>query len=46
MARRRAGSRANGEGSVYYEKSRGRWVGAVTLPDGGRRRITGRARRR
>ena len=34
--RRRAGRRMNGEGAVYFDKSKGRWVGALSI--GGRRR--------
>lgn len=41
------GRRGYGEGSVYYDNSRGLWVGAVPLPEDGtgkrkRRKVTGR----
>src|SRR5262245_16667938 len=35
--RRRSGRRGNGEGSVYQRGSTGRWVAAMTLPNGRRR---------
>ncbi|HKE98815.1 MAG TPA: tyrosine-type recombinase/integrase [Actinomycetes bacterium] len=35
--RRRSGRRGNGEGSVYQRGSTGRWVAALTLPNGRRR---------
>ena len=40
MARRRA----TGEGSVYYETDGDRWVGAITLANGTRRKVIGRNR--
>ena len=40
MARRRA----VGEGSVYYETKRGRWLGAITLPSGQRIRVVAKNR--
>lgn len=41
------GRRGPGEGSVYYDNSRGLWVGAVPLPEDGtgkrkRRKVTGK----
>lgn len=33
--------RGNGEGSIYFEQATRRWRGAVTLPDGSRRRVSG-----
>ena len=33
--------RANGEGSIYFEASSGRWVGAISV-DGKRRKVKGR----
>jgi integrase len=32
--------RSNGDGSIYFDKSRSRWVATVTLPDGPRRKRT------
>jgi hypothetical protein len=40
MTRRRRG---RGEGSVYYESDRDRWIGAIVTPDG-RRRVTARSK--
>lgn len=34
--------RGKGEGSIYYEQATGRWRGAVVLPDGSRRRVSGK----
>jgi integrase len=42
MARPVARRRLNGEGSIFYEKSRDRWVGKITLEDGSRRKVTAR----
>jgi len=39
-----AKKRGHGEGSIYRRASDGRWVGAVTLPDGKRRYCSGRKR--
>ena len=44
----RVGKRANGEGGIYRRASDGRWVGALTLADQGRRRrhvVYGKLRR-
>jgi integrase len=35
--------RGRGEGSVYYERDRDRWIGAIVTPDG-RRRVTARSK--
>lgn len=40
--------RGHGEGSVYFDESRGRWVGALSLPEDGtgkrkRRKVTGKS---
>jgi integrase len=40
LARRRA----TGEGSVYHETDGDRWIGAITLSNGTRRKVTGRNR--
>jgi integrase len=37
-----AKQRGRGEGSIYQETATGRWRGAVVLPDGSRRRVSGR----
>ena len=34
--------RANNEGTIYRRHSGGRWVGALLLPDGGRKAVYGR----
>ena len=34
--------RANNEGTIYRRRSDGRWVGALLLPDGGRKAVYGR----
>lgn len=39
-----AGKRVNGEGSVYRDK-RGRWRGCVSLPQGGRKYVSGKTRK-
>jgi hypothetical protein len=31
------GKRGNNEGSVYFQKSKNRWVGTLLLDDGSRR---------
>jgi integrase len=39
--------RARGEGAVYFDRSRGRWTGQLSIWDGGRRRrltVHGRTR--
>src|SRR5919205_4654254 len=36
--RKRATKRGNGEGSIYFQKARGRWVGSLSL-DGGKRKV-------
>jgi integrase len=38
------GKRGNNEGSIYQQGSDGRWVGAVSLPSGDRRRFYGATR--
>jgi integrase len=38
-----AGKRANGEGSIYQQSDH-RWVGAITLPSGERKRYYGKTR--
>jgi integrase len=38
------GKRGNNEGSIYQQGSHGRWVGAVSLPSGERRRFYGATR--
>jgi integrase len=38
------GKRGNNEGSIYQQGSDGRWVGAVSLPSGERRRFYGATR--
>lgn len=39
-----SGKRGNGQGSVFYEKGRGRWVGSWIDDDGKRRKTTGKTR--
>ena len=39
-----SGKRGNGQGSVFFEKSRGRWVGSWVDVDGRRRKTTGKTR--
>lgn len=39
------GRRANGEGSVYQRMTDGRWVGALTLPDGRRKIVYGKTKK-
>jgi integrase len=36
--------RATGEGSVYFENNGDRWIGAITLANGTRRKVVGRNR--
>lgn len=36
-----ARKRGNGDGSLSFEQATRRWPGAVTLPDGSRRRVSG-----
>jgi integrase len=36
--------RSVGEGSVYEDATRGRWLGSVTLPNGQRKRVVGKNR--
>ena len=38
------GKRGNNEGSIYQQGSDGRWVAAVSLPSGDRRRFYGATR--
>jgi hypothetical protein len=42
--KRRARSRANGEGSIYKRASDGLWVGTAYLPNGKRRPVYGKTR--
>jgi integrase len=42
--RKRPARRGNGEGSIYYEKSRDRYRASVTLPDGSRPTTVGKTR--
>src|SRR5687768_2689650 len=37
-----AKQRGKGEGSIYFEADRDRWRGAIVMPDGSRRRVSGR----
>ena len=39
-----SGKRGNGQGSIFYEKGRSRWVGSWVDSDGKRRKTTGRTR--
>ncbi len=39
-----SGKRGNGQGSVFFEKSRNRWVGSWVDGDGKRRKTTGKTR--
>ncbi|MGI8751731.1 MAG: tyrosine-type recombinase/integrase [Acidimicrobiales bacterium] len=39
------GKRGNGEGSIYFDASVGVYRAAVTLPDGGRRRVSAKTRK-
>ena len=39
-----SGKRGNGQGSVFFEKGRGRWVGSWIDADGRRRKTTGKTR--
>ncbi|MEM9466818.1 MAG: site-specific integrase [Actinomycetota bacterium] len=41
MAEKKAARRARGEGTIYYDEARGRWVGAVKIA-GRRRKVTGK----
>src|SRR6185437_13059970 len=36
--------RANGEGSIYQRKSDGKWVGSISLADGGRKVFYGKTK--
>jgi integrase len=38
------GKRGNGEGSIYFQESRQRWAGAITLEGGKRKVVYGRTR--
>jgi len=45
MGRRKGtGKRGSGEGSIYKRGSDGRWVGSLSLPDGGRKDLYGDTR--
>ena len=37
--------RSNGEGSLFWDDSRERWVAQLTVPDGTRKKRTARTRR-
>ena len=41
---RRGSKRGNGEGSIYFQKSRNRWVGSLSLEGGKRKAIYGQTR--
>jgi integrase len=41
---KRTGKRGNGEGSLYFQKARGRWVGSLSLEGGKRKALYGRTR--
>src|SRR6185295_5502276 len=43
-ARRRPTKRGNGEGSIYYQKSRERWAASLSMPGGKRKMLYGRSR--
>jgi integrase len=43
-SRRRTGKRGNGEGTIYFQKARERWVAMVSLADGKRKALYGRTR--
>tara|TARA_B100000315_G_scaffold59396_1_gene53902 strand:+ start:83 stop:397 length:315 start_codon:yes stop_codon:yes gene_type:complete len=32
--------RANGEGTIFFDKSRGRWIALISLPDGQRKKAS------
>jgi integrase len=44
VERRRAPKRSNGEGSIYYQKSRDRWAASVSLENGRRKVLYARSR--
>src|SRR5262245_58388731 len=41
----KSSKRGNGEGAIYQRQSDGRWVGALTLPNGKRKSLYGKTRR-
>jgi integrase len=43
-SRRRTSKRGNGEGTIYFQKARERWVAMVSLPEGKRKALYGRTR--